>query len=273
MTYRNGITSEIETITPTLAERYLERNDGNRLLSQRYIDAYAADMRDNRWDMNGETVKFAEDGTLLDGQHRMWACIEAGVPFKAVVVRGLARGAQVTMDNGKSRRFHDHLQIKGYASTHRLQGALTALFHIKHGTRNMKLTNSQFEAMLNKHPHIVDAMQACQGIKLSFNWPVLSAVYYLAYYILDDRRNANLAIKTMISGIPQYDGDPMHALRERWINERLRNKAGLASSQQRMGWIWATIAAWNGFREGDQVLQVKLRAKEVRMIGLDYNLI
>ncbi len=272
MSYRNGLTTEIETITPTMAERYLEANVNNRKLSQRHVNAYAEDMRQSRWDLNGETIKFAEDGTLLDGQTRLWACIEAGTPFRAVVVRGLPREVQVTMDNGRSRQFNDHLQIKGLPNTHRLQGALNCLLHIKHGARHNTVTNARLEELLNKHPGIIDALDATNGVKGGFfNWSIAAAWFYLAYYVVGERRLAVQAINAMATGIPNYDGDPMHALRERWIREHLRNRGGVTSATHRMGWVWATMAAWNAFREGDQVLQVKLRSREVRMAGLDYD--
>ena len=75
--------------------------------------AYAADMGDGHWQFNGEAVKFAGDGSLLDGQHRLAAIIEADVVLPLLVVRGLASSAQETVDGGAKRKFSDVLKLRG----------------------------------------------------------------------------------------------------------------------------------------------------------------
>ena len=67
--------------------------------------------------LNGETVKIASDGTILDGQHRLYACIQAGVPFETVVIRGLPPEAQDTIDTGMARKFADQLALRGEVNT------------------------------------------------------------------------------------------------------------------------------------------------------------
>src|SRR3990172_2754159 len=80
---------EVVEITPDLAARWLLSNTHNRTMKVKAIARYAADIRSGAWYVNGETIKFAADGTLLDGQNRLRACIEAGRAFTSVVVRGL----------------------------------------------------------------------------------------------------------------------------------------------------------------------------------------
>ncbi|MDO0930218.1 hypothetical protein QQY66_00225 [Streptomyces sp. DG2A-72] len=55
-------------VSPALARHWLtEHNTHNRSLRPRVVAAYARDMHAGRWMDNGETIKFAADGTLLDG--------------------------------------------------------------------------------------------------------------------------------------------------------------------------------------------------------------
>ena len=56
-------------ITPDMAAQMLERNTMNRNISQLNVTRYANDMASGAWEQNGETIKIAEDGTILDGQH------------------------------------------------------------------------------------------------------------------------------------------------------------------------------------------------------------
>ena len=64
---------QLVEITPELAHEWLGFNTHNRNIRQRIVTAYAADMTGGDWQWNGESIKFAEDGTLLDGQHRLAA--------------------------------------------------------------------------------------------------------------------------------------------------------------------------------------------------------
>ncbi|KAF7277615.1 hypothetical protein GWI33_002970, partial [Rhynchophorus ferrugineus] len=83
------IAAQVETITPDLARQYLAFNTHNRNVRSYRVKGYAADMRDGRWTLNGEAIKFSADGTLLDGQHRLQAVIEADVAVQMLVVRGV----------------------------------------------------------------------------------------------------------------------------------------------------------------------------------------
>lgn len=61
-----------------MAETWLSRNSNNRNLRGQVIASYARDMKSGAWVLNGETVKIASNGQLLDGQHRLNAVVESG---------------------------------------------------------------------------------------------------------------------------------------------------------------------------------------------------
>jgi hypothetical protein len=70
----------IETITPKQAQVILAHNDRNRSLASSRVTVYSGAMLAGEWRMNGETIKFNGDGTLLDGQHRLAAVVRSGQP-------------------------------------------------------------------------------------------------------------------------------------------------------------------------------------------------
>jgi len=79
-----------EKITPDMAQEYLKFNTENyRSLSKDRVISYASDMKNGRWQFNGESIKFSENGQLIDGQHRLQAIIRAGVPVDMLVIRGV----------------------------------------------------------------------------------------------------------------------------------------------------------------------------------------
>jgi len=80
----------VETITPKKAREYLLANKDNyRKLSRHKVNQYAEDMKAGRWQMNGQGIAFGKNQILKDGQHRLAAIVQAGVPVEMTVNRDL----------------------------------------------------------------------------------------------------------------------------------------------------------------------------------------
>lgn len=109
----NGTTIRVETITPQLAEIYLGKNTHNRNIRKPVVAKYANDMERGFWNFDGAPIRFADDGTLLDGQHRLHAIIKSNMAIDLLVVRGLKKETQATMDIGSVRQAGHFLQING----------------------------------------------------------------------------------------------------------------------------------------------------------------
>lgn len=69
--------------------------------------------------MNGETIVFGTSGSLLQGQHRLTACVRANVGFKTIIVRNVPDRVMYSIDRGKARSFADQL-----ATTPQFEGRL-----------------------------------------------------------------------------------------------------------------------------------------------------
>jgi len=96
-------TCKIETITPETAQKWLDGNTGNiRRKDNKRVTNYSNELLSGNWDVNGETIKFNQQGALLDGQHRLAACVMSGVTFQSFVVRGLVSDA-AHIDRGRPR--------------------------------------------------------------------------------------------------------------------------------------------------------------------------
>lgn len=93
----------VEVITPSVAAAYLEHNTDNRRRNKGKIAFYADMMSNGEWEVNGESIKFAPNGRLLDGQHRLMACVQANVPFETVVIRDIEEKVFDTLDQGWTR--------------------------------------------------------------------------------------------------------------------------------------------------------------------------
>lgn len=76
---------DLLTITPEIAQEFLNKNHCGRNLDRKLVDQYAARMRDGTWQKHPENqMARDEDGNLQDGQHRNTAIVETGVTLKDV---------------------------------------------------------------------------------------------------------------------------------------------------------------------------------------------
>lgn len=99
---------------PDLAHYILENiNVNNRPRKSSKIIQYRSDMQADNWSLTGETVKFGTDGFLKDGQNRLAACMQAGVPFTTHAIFGIDPATFHHMDTGKNRDANDVLSIMG----------------------------------------------------------------------------------------------------------------------------------------------------------------
>ncbi len=106
-------TITIETITPDAAAELLGLNLTNRLLRNHKVIAYAEDMLHGRWQLTGEPI-IVNGTTLLNGQHRLHACVRAGVPFTTAVFRGADSDIYRVIDSGLPRLPADVLRHDGH---------------------------------------------------------------------------------------------------------------------------------------------------------------
>lgn len=106
-----GVSVTIERITPDVAREMLKLNVANR---DRKREPIAKAIKDGEWTLNGATIVFSDDNVLLDGQNRLFACVDTGEPIDSIVVRGISRAAQVSMDTGMKRSVADYLKMRGY---------------------------------------------------------------------------------------------------------------------------------------------------------------
>lgn len=95
------------------AERILSGNLANRKVKENHLKGLSTDWALNNYKFNGAPILIAEDGTLLDGQHRLLAVIRSGVTVPMLVIRGFRNETQTTVDTGVKRNVADILQLRG----------------------------------------------------------------------------------------------------------------------------------------------------------------
>lgn len=171
------IQAKLEKITPAIAESYLQHNTNNyRAISHTRVKTYAEDMRNGCWQVNGEAIEFAEDGTLLNGQHRLKAIIDSGATVQILVVRGVESKTDI-YDCGGGRT----IQQWGHASNMRIPTSMSSAARIIiAGFRGNAPRGIQKDYIQQHYDELMEAARICRlgkGDGLGNKGAVCLAVY------------------------------------------------------------------------------------------------
>ena len=255
------LTVEIAEITPDMAKEWLEKNTFNRKKSDRLVDFYAESMLNDEWRLNGEPIIFDDKGKLQNGQHRLWACIEADVSFWSLVVYGADSDAVFTIDTGRKRSMVDALTLRGEKNVAILAATLVWIWRwehqVMHLAGNARPTNVALLKMLDARPEIRDTVQVSYRFHNKVRAPqgLMCALWY--QFSLINPGDAEYFLEQCVSGEALSSGDPAYAWR-RWINARY-----LEASKPNLQTIAAiTVKAWNAFRRHEQVKSLRWAGNE-----------
>lgn len=250
----------VMTITPEMAAEWLKNNRLNRPLSPGRVEWYVAQIKSSGWLLNGQTIVIGADGSTLDGQHRLEACVKAQMPFTSFVVQGINPEAFHTLDTGRTRQAGDvigiHYRMKGISEGidgKRLASACGWLYRYERGqiqarrSRHNRLSNSQIIAVMDNNPGLADCVQHINARKRlrKLAPPGLMA---FCYYIFT--RIAEPVAKDFFHALEQgtelSEDDPRYLLRERLTRNREMRRSKLSEE-----YIAALIfKAWIATRAG-----------------------
>ncbi len=239
------INATVSFITPELAKEMLARNTRNRPVSEVHVKRLMSELQGNRWKFNGDAIRFA-GGVLIDGQHRLEACIRTGIGFTTLVVNGLKKDVFDTIDAGRVRTGGDVLAINGEKNAAKLAAALrfVEMYETHNTGMKAKLTNTQIEEILKKHPGVRESVEFCASDKkLLMPISVLAACHYV--FKQKDEKLANQIVQQIATGAGLKQSDPVYVVRERLLQNSLRKRRLPAE------YIAAILVkAWNQTRTG-----------------------
>jgi len=113
----------------------------NRALKAHVVERYAADMRNEDWQLTHQGISFDTRQLMGDGQHRCEACVKADTSFQSLVTFGQSPDARQVVDQGTVRTAGDALQMdpdvsyKTPGKCKYLASIIQAVRHLGHGRR------------------------------------------------------------------------------------------------------------------------------------------
>lgn len=243
-----------EIVTPELAKQLLEVNTLNRALSEPTVVKYAKILESGRWMLNGDTIRISSANVLLDGQHRLAACVRTGVAFECVILENIPPESFTTIDVGKKRSGADTLSVLGYVSCRNLNGALVQVAKYDMGKVgvSMAFSNPEILEFAAKYPGVPKSVKACERLKKMVPLSILAACHYLFSRESSYEADAFIDNLDYKKATDLSFNDPMHLLKRRLIDNM-----GSNSKLDKRVQMALIIKTWNYRREGKQINQLK----------------
>jgi hypothetical protein len=250
----------VEMVDAVTAKSWLPTNTRNRKISNDNVNFLVGIIRRGEWVYDGDPIRFDYNGVLLNGQHRLLAISATDARVPLAVQRGLAPESQNSMDTGKPRSFSDQLSIDGEKSVTLLAGATRLVWHREHGDlrgQNGKPSIGQLYMVLNANPDIrasVAWLQSNRPRGFRYPRPAVIAFCHFALTAVDAADAAHF-FRRLVDGVGLAEDSPIL---------HLRNTLGQLKSQRGTVPPWLMYAlvvkAWNAFREGRSMRQLKFTA-------------
>lgn len=241
-------------VTPDMAREWLGFNTHNRNVRGRTVAAYAADMKNGDWQLNGEAIKFASDGSLIDGQHRLHAIVEAGVTIRMLVIRGLPADVQETVDGGVSRKFGDVLKLRGEPSYAAL-AAVARRIAVWEATGTFSTgaahpTKAQLSRVIERYPQLRE--ESTLAYRVARSCGLAPSIVGFCIWLFGQLPDADEDIEFFFGRLADFQGltkgDPIYELRR-----AVEQSKGVRGERGTKYLVAITIKAWNAFRAGEKV--------------------
>lgn len=205
-------------VNPELAITWLEQNKRNRDLRDSTVQKYAADMKSGRWKVVGDAIQFDTSGSIINGQHRLWAVVESGQTVKLLVMFNCDPEAINVMDDHLKRSLKDVAKIRKpgavIGSTHTaianmlIQTSIAATLVDRRAALSRVSRQAQLETLDRHMDAIMFTVHECiktrrvRSLTVTSVLTVLTRAYYTQQH--DDLRHFG---KVLLNGITEQERD------------------------------------------------------------------
>ena len=261
----------VETITPDSALAMLKGTTFNqRGISQKHVDKLARDMGAGAWVLNGDPIRIDTEDNVIDGQHRLKACIKAGTPIQTVVCRNVDHSVVPLIDTeGRSRTAGDVFKMDGLKYSKTKASTARWLFAVERRDFSQKFKPSvaELRAVLDRWPTIHDAAKYAQGRRWSFIHSSAQLVALVAVGRLSDPDGMMAFTESLRTGESLDPGSPVLAYR-RWMERRFVTTSGSVRLGPRMTWR-NLCRVWNAYANNETLQRFNMPRIDIPPVGWD----
>jgi hypothetical protein len=257
-------TCEIEKITPDQAAEILNGNTGNRPIRDGRVEELVRSIREGRWRLTNDAVTMtgtshAKPGRLLNGQHRLFACVDAGKPIEVVVLYGADESAYAVMDTGAKRNGADLLPGPHQTIRKAVSHAVFCYEREAVSCTGYGITpgNDEIVSTYDAHPLIAATVNADLAATKKIARAPSGVVAGFVVIREDDRAAADAFISRVLSGEGLSRESPALTLRNRLIAESTRSSALRPATYMAM-----VVKAYNAVRTNASLIKISFKEGE-----------
>jgi len=277
--------AEVRLIDTELAMHLLENHHGNRTLSQSCVNDYARDMLEGRWRECGNPINIGPDGNLLNGQHRLWAIVEANsnnpnkeepIQFEFVIVTEVSNDVHKVFDIGRRRTGPQILGLQNIDKPTIVRGMADKYLRyvkslnlevegvqpytsikgqpwkeIKPWQHGMVTKTEPDEYVLAHEAELAELLPYAHEFHKEFKKGKIwyAGFAYIVKKLSDKPYMFDQFHDAVVSGQMLMEGDPRYALRRHLIRQ---NKAPQSIWEQQFH-VAIAVSAWNKWLDGQPV--------------------
>jgi hypothetical protein len=238
--------AEIVTASASLVDRLLSMNTDNRIIRTSVVDAYASEIKINRWVLTNQGIGVSDSGVLIDGQHRLLALKKCGYPpVKLLIVYGLTKEARLAVDQHSKRSARDLLQFAFNAKVARSAPAIARLIDRERMAWTGGATPiGRIIDILQEYKEEIELVVSWPSFEHHFAAPILTGAVKVMYEYPERRGDIMAFLDKVRLGEMLSRDEPAYCLRNYISNTRyggaVDQKEGLAKT------VRAIIAEING---------------------------
>jgi hypothetical protein len=223
------------TVTPEMAAHWLENaNDDNRFLSEPFVARLARDIRAGQWKLTHEGIAFDVHGRLIDGQHRLWAVVQAEIPVRMYVWLNVAPESLMVINIGRPRSLADNLRLSGNCKGVSKNDLATLRAMLARGG-SLSLTPSEAAAHLERHRDAVvyagrhlPQVSGVRGLSTGETRAVVARAYYSA-----DRQRLEQFCQVLRTSVATGDHDKAAIRLRSYLSTTVGSSQGIRQERYR----------------------------------------
>jgi hypothetical protein len=241
-------------IDPERAEEMLKLLTSNRKLVSNHVSFLAREMKEGRWKVNGDTIRFSPK-RLLDGQHRLHAIIQSGVTIWVLVVEELPDDVFDSIDTGRTRGAGDIISTLGYGTNpFMIAAAGRFLWYYDHGMNldsAIRISNHEIVEIVRKNPIISFVADYLANKKTMRASSIVAALTLISRKA--GREMTMFFAEKLVVGAELHADDPIKYFRDKWLMESTHR----SSRGDRAVWIAVCIKTYNAWLAKKKVERVE----------------
>ncbi len=201
--------SEPITLTPKMASEWLSKMKHNRRLRSSQVDFLTEIILNEDFILSTDPVMFDQEGNLVNGQHRCWACVMADKPIQVRVLYDVTPEEVAVIDTNISRDYRDAAHYAG-AEASIMNGALAKMMVMGPMTKRRKIPHSITRDWYEFYKDGIDFANRLRGsnrIAGTKPWTVSMTTAMARAYYSEEPEQLERFAKVVATGQKEFDSD------------------------------------------------------------------